>query len=93
MEWVNAVHFYTRPLYRVNYLYSKLLALGYFAELERDPGWARRYERLLSNGYDAPPNELLGRLVGLPLAPDALVDRATAVIGEKLAALDSLYQE
>jgi oligoendopeptidase F len=91
MEWVNAIHFYTRPLYRVNYVYSKLLALSYFAKLEEDRGFAGRFMRLLSNGYDASPEDLLRRLVGLSLDPEALVHNARNVIAAGLAELETLY--
>lgn len=92
-EWVNAIHFYTRPLYRVNYVYSELLALAYFAELARDPaGASARYEQMLANGYDAPPEEILRRRMRLSLDPEALVARAVAIIEERLSDLDELYE-
>ena len=60
LGWVQPLQFYTRPLYRVNYVVATLLALNYVRQLKTDPdGFQRRYQSLLSRGYDATPAELL----------------------------------
>jgi oligoendopeptidase F len=92
LAWLQPTQFFTRPLYRLNYVYSKLLALRYFDLLERDPaGFAPHYITLLSNGYDAPPDELLRRFVGTTLTDPELIDGAARVLESWLAELESLY--
>jgi oligoendopeptidase F len=91
MEWVNASMAVTRPLYRVNYVFSKLLALGYFAEYARDSAaFVPRYNALLAGGYPARPDVLLQPL-GLEVSAAALVPRAVGVIRKRLAELLELY--
>ena len=91
MEWVNASMAVSRPLYRVNYVFSKLVALGYFAEYERDSAaFVARYNALLAGGYSARPDVLLQPL-GLQVTSDALIPRAVGVIRTRLAELLELY--
>lgn len=86
LAWVQPIQFYTWPLYRVNYVIAKLLALEYLDKLHRDPaGFAKKYGALLRNGYDAPPEELLQRFLGVSLSnPDSLVASAVNVIEQWL---------
>ena len=94
MEWVNASLAVSRPLYRVNYVVSKLLALSYFAEFTRDSAsFVPRYNALLAGGYPAPPDVLLGRFGGLAIRADVLVPRAVGVIRQRLDELRRLYDE
>jgi hypothetical protein len=37
LAWLQPTQYFTRPLYRVNYVYAKLLALRYLDLLHRDP--------------------------------------------------------
>jgi len=93
-QWVQTIHYYTRPLYRINYVYSKLLALKYFELYQRDPAaFVPRYVALLSNGYDAEPDALLRRFLGFDLATGSLVDDAAHVIEGRTAELERLYEE
>ncbi|HJU64772.1 MAG TPA: M3 family metallopeptidase, partial [Gemmatimonadaceae bacterium] len=87
LAWVQPIQFFTWPLYRVNYVIAKLLALRYLDLLHQDPaGFQARYESLLSNGYDAPPAELLKRFLGLDLSDtDNMVAGATRVLEHWLA--------
>jgi oligoendopeptidase F len=81
LAWVQPIQFYTWPLYRVNYVLARLLALGYLDQLHRDPaGFRTRYLQLLRNGYDAPPDVLLRRFMGIDLRSESLVNGAVAVI-------------
>jgi len=81
LAWVQPIQFYTWPLYRVNYVLARLLALGYLDQLHRDPaGFRTRYLQLLRNGYDAPPDVLLERFMGIDLRNESLVNGAVAVI-------------
>lgn len=91
--WIRPLQYFTRPLYRVNYVYAKLLALGYYARLRASPSsFVPKYLSLLSRGYDTPPPELLARSVGIDLArPEVLVRDAGVVIGRWRAELEMLY--
>jgi oligoendopeptidase F len=81
LQWLQPIQFYTWPLYRVNYVLARLLALGYLEQLHRDPaGFQRRYAQLLRNGYDAPPDVLLQKFMGIRLRDRSLVDGAVDVI-------------
>jgi oligoendopeptidase F len=83
LAWVQPIQFYTRPLYRVNYVLARLIALDYLDQLHRDPaGFRTRYLQLLRNGYDAPPDELLRRIMGIDLRNASLVSGAVAVIAD-----------
>ena len=93
VEWVNVIHYYTRPLYRINYVYSKLLALKYFDLYGKDrKGFVAAYSHLLSNGYDAPPDELLRKFVGTNTHDPKLIDDAIEVINRKITELELLYK-
>jgi oligoendopeptidase F len=66
LGWVQPLQFYTWPLYRINYVLANLLALNYLHQLESDPkGFQRRYQSLLSRGYDARPSDLLRQEMGI----------------------------
>jgi oligoendopeptidase F len=81
LQWVQPIQFYTWPLYRVNYVLARLLALGYLDQMHRDPaGFQTRYLQLLRNGYDAPPDVLLKRIMGIDLRDESLVNGAVDVI-------------
>lgn len=92
LAWVQPTQFYTRPLYRINYVYANLLALRYLDLLHRDPSaFARRYGALLGNGYDAPPDALLRRFVDTRLDDPALVRGAARVLASWVEELERLY--
>ncbi len=86
LAWVQPIQLYTWPLYRVNYVIAELLALQYVDKLHRDSaGFMPKYAALLRNGYDAPPDELLQRFLGVSLRdPDALVANAMNVVEQWL---------
>jgi oligoendopeptidase F len=94
LAWLQPTQFYTRPLYRVNYVYAKLLALRYFDLLRRDPaGFPGRYLSLLENGYDAPPDALLRRFADIGLGDPKLIHDAARVLESWLSELESLYRD
>ena len=93
LAWLQPTQFFTRPLYRINYVYSKLLALRYFDLLRtRREQFTQRYLALLSNGYDAPPDTLLQRFVDTRLDDPMLIDGAVGVLTGWLADLEMLYR-
>ena len=92
LAWLQPTTYFVRPLYRVNYMYSKLLALRYIDLLHRDPAqFKKNYLALLSNGYDAPPDVLLQRFVGTRIDDPALIDGAVGVLDSWLKELETLY--
>ena len=92
MEWVNASMAVTLPLYRVNYVIAKLLALNYFAQFERDSSvFLPGYRRLLAAGYFDTPEALLAAVGGLAITGDGLVPKAVELIRERLEELTQLY--
>jgi oligoendopeptidase F len=93
MEWVNASMAVTRPLYRINYVISKLLALNYFAKLEADSStFVPQYNGLLAGGYGATPDTLLAPL-GVQVRADSLIPRAVMLISKRVDELVRLYKE
>ena len=91
-QWINHIHYFTWPLYRINYVYSTLLALKYFELYSRDSQrFVAGYNRLLANGYDDEPNALLRRFLGFDLGDPGLVDGAASLIEARTAELERLY--
>jgi len=94
LAWVQPTQFFTRPLYRVNYVYSRLLALNYFQRLRRHPSqFQTRYLGLLCNGYTAAPNALLSRFVDVGLSDQTLVSGAIDMLATWTSELRRVYGE
>jgi oligoendopeptidase F len=92
LAWLQPTQFFAWPLYHLNYVYARVLALRYFDLLQKNPQQFRdRYMGLLMNGYDAPPDTLLQRFVDMRLQDPALVDGAVHVLDSWLKELDALY--
>ena len=92
--WLQPLQFYTWPLYRFNYVYARVLALAYVDRLETDArSFAPRFNDLLSGGYEAPPEVILQRTVGIQLSDPAVVQRSAAVIAKWIGELRALYRE
>jgi oligoendopeptidase F len=73
-QWVNRLQFYTRPLYKINYVYSKILSLAYFNMYKKRPDYfIPKYIELLKNGYNNTPNELLKNSLGINVGSPFLV--------------------
>ncbi|HEX7114146.1 MAG TPA: M3 family metallopeptidase [Steroidobacter sp.] len=85
-KWMTTVLMYQDPFYNINYVWGGILALVYYDIYRSDPAsFAQRYQELLRNGFDAPPEELLHEFLGIDLRdPDALVARAMRVLNEKI---------
>lgn len=90
--WLQPIQFYTRPLYRVNYVYARILALAYIDLLETEPRlFAPRFNELLSAGYPASPETILQQSIGLSLKDPAIVQRAVALFARWTGELRTLY--
>ena len=85
MQWVNKMQFTTNPLYRVNYVYAKLLALFYFSMYQQNSSsFIQKYNRLLRNGYDAEPDKILKQFLDISITDKKLVDLALELINKKI---------
>jgi oligoendopeptidase F len=92
--WMTKRLMYQDPLYLVNYLYAGLLATKMFDMAQRDPAdFQQRYTKLLSNGFDAPPEEILRRFFGRDVSPRELVTDDMAVLKQRIQALQKVYQQ
>jgi oligoendopeptidase F len=92
MEWIDVHHFYTQPMYYVNYVFANFLALKYYEMFRRDPkGFIPRYIAMVKNGFNAPPSLILNKYLGLSLQDPKLVSGAFAILDGKIKALEDLY--
>jgi oligoendopeptidase F len=91
-RWMTDRLFYEDPFYDINYVFGAALALEYYARLHGDPrGFARRYQALLANGFDAPPATLLRRFLDIDLEDPKLADDAAAALSTRLDELQAAY--
>jgi oligoendopeptidase F len=89
--WIGKRLMFQDPLYLANYLYAGLLATKMFAMATHDPrDFQKRYEALMTSGFDAPPKEILRRFFGRDLSPADLVGADMDVIRSKTAALGKI---
>ena len=90
--WMGKRLMFQDPLYLANYLYAGLLATKMFAMATKDPrDFQKRYDALMSSGFDAPPKDILRRFFGRELGPSDLVDADMDVIRGKTTALGKIY--
>ncbi len=91
-DWINVPHYFRNPLYRVNYLYARLLALKYYELYKRDPkAFAAGYLALQRNGYDAAPDVLLKRFLGIELRGDRFVSDILDILKGRMGEMEALY--
>jgi oligoendopeptidase F len=92
--WINIGLMYEDPFYDINYVYGVLLALEFYELYTRDPQhFAPRYIALMRNGFDAPPDVLLKRFLGVDLHDPRLLSDALRILEEKVNLLEKSYQE
>jgi oligoendopeptidase F len=92
MEWVDVHHYYTSPLYYVNYVFANFLALKYYEMYTRDPNaFVPRYVALMRNGFNAAPPTLLRKFVNVDLKDPKLVSDTFAILDGKIKSLEELY--
>ena len=93
MQWVNKMQFVTNPLYRINYVYSKLLALYYFSLYQQDPAsFVPQYNALLQNGYDREPDKILQQFLNIRISDKKLVDLSLQLINKKIDEYEALIK-
>lgn len=92
-DWIAIPHYFRNPLYRVNYLYARLLALKYYELYKRDPSaFLPRYLALIRNGYDTPPDVLLKRFLDLDMRESRFVTGLLDSLTSKLPELEEAYK-
>jgi oligoendopeptidase F len=91
MQWVNKMQFTTNPLYRLNYVYSKLLAVYYFSLFQQDRNrLVQNYNALLRNGYDQAPDTILKNFLDISLTDKKLFDVSLGLIKRKIDEYEAL---
>jgi oligoendopeptidase F len=92
-QWMRISLMYEDPFYDLNYVYGDLLALEFCALYTRDPQqFTPRYIALMRNGFDAPPEALLKRFLGVDLHDPALLSNAFGVLEDKVSLLEKSYR-
>jgi len=91
-DWIVVHHYFDSPMYYVNYVYANFLALKYFELYERDPkAFVPKYIALVRNGFNAPPDTLLTKYLGIDLRDPKLVSDTIIVLDKRIKQLQSLY--
>jgi len=93
MQWVNKQLLTTNPLYLINYVYSKLLALYYFYLYQQNSQtFIQKYNGLLRNGYDSEPDKILKQFFNISITDKKLVDFSLGLINKKIDEYESLIK-
>jgi len=91
-QWMNIPLMYEDPFYDINYIYGGLLALKFYELYTRDPKlFIPRYIALMSNGFDAPPADLLKQFLDTDLNDPRLVSDACRILEGKVQQLEALH--
>lgn len=86
--------FYSHPLYNINHVLGAVLADAYYVQYKRDPkAFIPKYIALLSNGFDASPNDLLKKFLGFDFSDPSLAKNAGDLIRRRLKELDDLTKQ
>jgi len=93
MQWVNKLQFISNPMYRLNYVYAKLLALYYFSQYQQNnKSFIQKYNALLRNGYDSEPDKILKQFLGISISDKKLVDVSLGLINKKIDEFELLIK-
>jgi oligoendopeptidase F len=72
-------------------VYAGLLSMKYYSLFKADPAAFRSgFLGLLKNGFDAPPDALLKRFLGIDLRDPTLVTDMVTILQGKLAQFESI---
>jgi oligoendopeptidase F/glycerophosphoryl diester phosphodiesterase len=92
--WITRSLMVQDPLYLVNYLYAGLLATKMFDMAKREPAaFQVHYAKLLRNGFDAPPDELLRSFFGQDFSQRQLVDDGMRILEQRIQTLAAIYRK
>ncbi|HMK24874.1 MAG TPA: M3 family metallopeptidase [Chitinophagaceae bacterium] len=91
MQWINKLQFISNPMYRLNYVYAKLLALYYFSLYQQNgQSFIQKYNGLLKNGYDSEPDKILKQFLNISITDKKLVDLSLGLINKKIDEYEAL---
>ena len=92
-RWMSVRLMFEDPFYDANYIYGGLLALNFYEMyLENSQDFVPRYIALMRNGFDASPEILLKRFLGMNLHDPGLTTKAFQVVEDKLNMLERAYK-
>ena len=92
LNWMRKRLLINDPLYLVSYLYAGLVACKLYDMIEADPtAFAKRYTALLSEGFDAPADELMKKNMGFGLDGKSLLDGALDLVRKQTSQLQESY--
>jgi len=91
--WNVIHHFYTHPMYNVNYVIAGALSLKVFLEFQKNPSFAENYLRLVHHGFDRPAPQMIQETLGLDIGDPELLTECFRFIEDKIAELKDLYEQ
>ncbi len=92
LRWITSRLFYEDPLYEINYVYGSLLALKYYEMFIQAPElFGKKFISLLGNGFNATPEVLLSKFLGIDLLDPDLLTGALRILEEKVGLLEHEY--
>ncbi|MCX7835978.1 MAG: M3 family metallopeptidase [bacterium] len=83
--WQRIHHYYTVPLYNLNYLISKLLTYEITSRLFQDPSFAKSITELFSHPFDRPPYQIILNTVGIDFNRDDWFNQALVQMEKQVA--------
>jgi oligoendopeptidase F len=93
MQWVNKLQFISNPMYRLNYVYAKLLALYYYSAYQQNSrSFIQKYNALLQHGYDSEPDKILKQFLDISITDKKLVDLSLGLINKKIDEYEALIK-
>ena len=91
--WNVIHHFYTVPMYNVNYVISSALSLKVLQELHKNPRFVDNYLRMVGHSFDRPAPQIIQETLGLDIGDRRLLSDCFRLIEDKIAELEGLYRE
>jgi oligoendopeptidase F len=85
-------HYYTHPMYNLNYVIAGALSLRIFQAMQDDPSFVDRYLQLVRHGLDRPAPEMIRETLGLDIGDADFLTPAFQLLENTLADLEDLYR-
>jgi oligoendopeptidase F len=91
--WNVIHHYYTHPVYQINYVIAGALSLKIFQEIQSNPAFIERYLKLVQHGFDRPGPQMIEETMGLDMSDPGFLDACFRLIEDKMTQLQGLYQQ
>lgn len=91
--WNVIHHYFTHPMYNLNYVIAGALSLRIFQDIQNDPASVTDYLKLVRHGFDRPAPEMLRETIGLDISDPTWLRPCFELIESKLEELEELYRE